>query len=91
MRVERSDISGLFESLKCLFLVLAGLGSCLPWLDKTGLKMSDWIFHIPVISDLSTLMLYNKDVCMVMGIPPRFHFSKLNKVKMGSGQLSLIY
>ena len=37
-------ISGLFKSLKCLFFVPAGLGSCLPRLDKTGLKMSNWIF-----------------------------------------------
>ena len=47
MTVERSDISGLFEGLTCLFFVLAGLGSRLPRLDKTGLKMSDWIFPHP--------------------------------------------
>ena len=47
MRVERSDISGLFTSLKCLFFVRAGLGSCLPRLDMTDLKMSDWIFPHP--------------------------------------------
>ena len=41
MRVQRSDISGLFESFKRLFFIPAGFGSCLPRLDKTGLKMSD--------------------------------------------------
>ena len=46
-RVERSDISGLFKSFKSLFFFPAGLGSCLLQLDKTGLKMCDWIFPHP--------------------------------------------
>ena len=64
MRVERLHISGLFKSLKCLFLVRAGLGSCLlPVLTRLAWKWATGFFHIPAICNLSTLISKSKDAC----------------------------
>ena len=70
MTVERSDISGLCQKFSLLvfrsgqFGLLPVVGSRL---DKTGLKMSERLdapfSSIPAISELSTLMLWNEDVC----------------------------